>query len=117
MLVQLNQQFLVGASNTEGKTITAWFNNQAYHTAPLSVGLIHNAIIRARMGADYGIDVINEPMPYTEDTRKQMFQSDDRRDVAIVLSAAMAFFAAIFVLPYIKVRIRVLLQFITELNC
>lgn len=105
ILVRINQQYLVGATVLGKNTITAWFNNQAFHTAPLSVGLIHNAIIRARMGSDYGIDVINEPMPYTADTRMEMIQLGGSMgfQLAVNVGFAMAFVAAFYVLAYIRV--------------
>lgn len=40
-----NLKYMVGATIKEGN-ITAWFNNQAFHTAPLSINLINNAILR-----------------------------------------------------------------------
>lgn len=40
-----NLHFMVGASFKDNN-ITAWFNNQAFHTAPLTVNLLNNAILR-----------------------------------------------------------------------
>lgn len=41
----VNLNFMVGTSfNDNG--IIAWFNNQAFHTVPLTVNLINNAILR-----------------------------------------------------------------------
>jgi ATP-binding cassette, subfamily A (ABC1), member 3 len=40
-----NLKYMVGVSIKEDN-ITAWFNNQAFHTAPLSINLINNAILR-----------------------------------------------------------------------
>lgn len=40
-----NLNFMVGATFNED-IITAWFNNQGYHTAPLSINLINNAILK-----------------------------------------------------------------------
>lgn len=41
-----NLNFMVGASFTESNDIKCWFNNQGYHTAPLAVNMINNAILR-----------------------------------------------------------------------
>lgn len=38
-----NLNYMVGASFNDDN-ITAWFNNQGYHTAPLAINLINNAI-------------------------------------------------------------------------
>jgi ATP-binding cassette, subfamily A (ABC1), member 3 len=42
---EANLNYMVGATIKEDK-ITAWFNNQAFHTAPLTVNLFNNAILR-----------------------------------------------------------------------
>lgn len=44
-LYRTNLHYMVGASFSEG-VITAWFNNQGYHTAPLTINLINNAILK-----------------------------------------------------------------------
>lgn len=41
----VNLNYMVGAT-FEDNTITAWFNNQAFHTVPLTVNLINNAILK-----------------------------------------------------------------------
>lgn len=105
MLVRINRQYLVGATVSDANTITAWFNNQPFHAAPLSVGLVHNAVIRARLGEGYGIDVVNEPIPYTPDTRMEMIQLGGSMgfQLAINVGFAMAFVGAFYVLAYIRV--------------
>lgn len=40
-----NLVYMIGATFNES-IITAWFNNQAYHTAPLAISLINNAILK-----------------------------------------------------------------------
>jgi hypothetical protein len=41
----VNLNYMVGTT-FEDNSIIAWFNNQAYHTVPLTVNLINNAILR-----------------------------------------------------------------------
>ena len=40
-----NMDYMFGASITN-QNITAWFNNQALHTIPLTINIIHNALLR-----------------------------------------------------------------------
>lgn len=40
-----NTDYVVGASITR-ENITAWFNNQGFHTMPLSLNTLNNAILR-----------------------------------------------------------------------
>lgn len=63
-----NLDFMVGA--TIGENITAWFNNQGYHTAPLTINLINNAILRTVTGkSGVAINVINKPLPFNTQSR------------------------------------------------
>lgn len=43
--VRVNSKYLAAAS-ISSKNITAWLNNQPLHTAPLTVNLVHNAMIK-----------------------------------------------------------------------
>lgn len=45
MQVRINSRYLAAATVGTNK-ITAWLNNQPLHTAPLTVNLVHNAIIK-----------------------------------------------------------------------
>lgn len=105
-LVVVNRAYLVGATIVGNvDSITAWFNNQPFHSAPLAVNMVHNAVLRARLGEDYGIRVANRPMPYTSEVRRQMIQFGGTMgfQLAVNLAFAMAFVAAFYVLTYIRV--------------
>lgn len=45
-LSKTNLNYMVGVSFRADNVITAWFNNQGYHTAPLTINLINNAILK-----------------------------------------------------------------------
>lgn len=63
-----NLEYMVGA--TIGDKITAWFNNQGFHTAPLTINLINNAILRSVTGkSGVAINVVNKPLPFSTDSR------------------------------------------------
>jgi len=57
------QKYIVGATFDEER-ITAYFNNQPYHGPPLALSMVHNAILKSYKGDDYGILVVNHPLPY-----------------------------------------------------
>lgn len=44
--VRINSRYLASATIRGNNSITAWLNNQPLHTAPLTVNLVHNAIIK-----------------------------------------------------------------------
>lgn len=67
-----NLEFMVGASFSDAG-ITAWFNNQAYHTAPLAINLVNNAILKSFASAVKVINVVNKPLPYKLGTRVSNF--------------------------------------------
>lgn len=105
ILVLINRKYMVGASVLEPGIITAWFNNQPFHVPPLSVGLVHNAVIRTHLGEDFSIDITNAPLPYTYDTRILMVQTQNfGSQLPIYIAFAMAFVAAFYVMPYVKER-------------
>lgn len=105
-LVVVNRAYMVGATiAANSNPITAWFNNQPYHTAPLAVNLVHNAVLRARMGENYGIRVANFPMPFTTKVKRNLNKKGGvGSELAMDVSMAMAFVAALFVLTYIRVK-------------
>lgn len=74
IFVQLQAEFMAGASFKEDK-IVAWFTGQPYHTAPLSMYLAHNAIIRAMLGSDHSIRLFNDPLPFTTSSRIEMLST------------------------------------------
>lgn len=90
-------------------TIIAWFNNQPLHTAPLALNLVHNAALKAILGSDHNIRVINHPLPFTSESKREMlaFEASNNTgfQLATNLTFAMAFVAAFYVLFYIKVRL------------
>ena len=45
ILTTINSEYLISATISENKLI-AWFNNQGYHTVPLTINTIHNAVLK-----------------------------------------------------------------------
>lgn len=106
MLVRLNSQYLAGFSfNATQDRIVGWFNNQPFHTSPLSINLIHNAMIKAKFDSNHSIRVTNLPIPFRVDSRMSMLMAGNNIgfQLATNISFAMAFVAAFYVMFYIKV--------------
>jgi hypothetical protein len=53
--------------NKTAPTIIGWFNNLPYHSIPLAVQTVYNTILRYYT-YNKTINVVNHPLPYTEDT-------------------------------------------------
>lgn len=114
--IRSNTRNLVGVSTTNG-TMIAWFNNKLYHTAPISLNLLHNAILKASLGSDHSINVANWPMPFRDESKTLLTMNghDIGSQLASKVSFAMAFIMAIYIMFYIRERASKakLLQFIS----
>lgn len=79
--------------------------HQAFHTAPLSVSLVHNAVIRTHLGVNHGITVFNDPQPYSIESRLNFLQHGGTMgfQIAVNIGFAMAFVASFYVMSYVKV--------------
>lgn len=117
--IRTNTRYLVGLSHN-GHSFIAWFNNQLFHTAPLSLNLLHNAILRSKLGDDHSIDVSNWPIPFRPESRIHLAMNghDMGSQLAKYISFAMAFITAIYIMFYIRERASKakLLQFISGVD-
>lgn len=101
-----NLHYIAAATIDKAKnTITAWFNGQPYHSAPLSLNLIHNALIRATFGKDYGIEITNKPIQMKDDSLPDFVTSGSiyTTILASTLTFAMAFVTSFYIMFHIKV--------------
>ena len=107
----VNTQVMVGAtfagSGSESSRkveATGWFNNQAYHTAPLSLNLIHNALLMQRTNNNsYRLTITNHPLPFDLFMRVEAANSKDGDGsigfkISNTLVLGMAFLAGSFIL-------------------
>jgi len=100
---------------------TAWFNGQSYHTPPLSLNLIHNALLAHYTGdADFRLTVTNHPLPFTEFDKLNQGSSGSLVgfQVGFNLAFGMAFLSASFVIFLVRERETRAkhLQFVSGLN-
>lgn len=120
ILVRLNSQYLAGMSIENNTDIIAWFNNQPFHTSALSINLIHNAMVRSTLGADYSIDVTNSPLPFRVESTMSMLMAGNNMgfQLATNISFSMAFVSSFYLMFYIRERVSKakLLQFVSGLN-
>ena len=49
--------------NGNENTVNFWFNDEAYHSSPLSLAVLDNIIFMSLSGPDASITVINKPQP------------------------------------------------------
>ncbi|KAL7030128.1 hypothetical protein ACKWTF_006533 [Chironomus riparius] len=105
-LSNVNLNYMVGTTFNES-VITVWFNNQAYHTVPLTINLINNAILKSVSSIPKSIRVTNKPLPFTLGTRLVQLQAGNNLGFNIALNTgfSMALVASVFIMFYIKERI------------
>lgn len=108
---RVNRNYLAGATfnKFDNGTIIAWYNGQPFHTAPLTLNLVHNAIVKTMIGPDHNIQLHNYPM---ENTTKKS-QENDSEPKAINgsglfegLGVLLCFVTANYIMGYIKVNLR-----------
>lgn len=107
-LKEFKFQYLVGAEFLPNKTIIVWFNNQGYHTAALTLNLVHNAIVKNFFDDDYGISITNAPLKFLP---KNSTDPDPLENIdtfgflfSILIGFAMSILSASYITFYIKVR-------------
>lgn len=117
-LVTFNNRYLIGVT-VEDRNITTWFNNQPYHTVPLSLDVSFNALLKS-ICPECSIAVTNEPLPFTFDSRLQMLRAGNNMgfQLASNVGFSMCFVAAFYVIFYIRERVTKakLLQFVSGVN-
>lgn len=117
--VRTNTRYLIGMSYSN-HSFVAWFSNQLFHTAPLSLNVLHNAILRSQFGDDNSIEVSNWPIPFRPESKihLSMNGNDMGSQLAKYISFAMAFTTALYVMFYIRERASKakLLQFISGVD-
>ncbi|CAL1544560.1 unnamed protein product [Lymnaea stagnalis] len=96
------------SSDQPGYTVTAYFNNQAYHSIAISLGAIYNALLSYfTNSSEYSIATFNHPLPRL--TANKIQDEGDGKDftgfiLSFNLTFGMAFLASSFVLFLVKER-------------
>ncbi|XP_053689710.1 phospholipid-transporting ATPase ABCA3-like [Sabethes cyaneus] len=114
----VNTRYWVAATINQSYSI-AWFNNKAYHTAPLAINLLFNALLQS-FCVNCSIGVTNNPLPYRLETRFEQLDTGANSGFQLAFNTgfAMAFVAALYIMFYIRERTTraKLLQFVSGVN-
>uniref|UniRef100_A0A182TFV1 ABC transporter domain-containing protein n=1 Tax=Anopheles melas TaxID=34690 RepID=A0A182TFV1_9DIPT len=119
-LMMVNRQFIVGAGILN-HNLTAWFNNEALHSPPVALQMMHNALLTTFTGErGYNISITNFPLPYTDETRLQLMRTFNNLgfQLAYYTGFAMSFVVGFYVIFYIRERVTKakLLQLVSGVN-
>ncbi|XP_058053877.1 phospholipid-transporting ATPase ABCA3-like [Anopheles bellator] len=101
----VDNTFMIGCSLDGPDRYTAWFNNKAYHTAPLSLAVLYNAIGRT-LCPNCSLAVVNKPLPYSSSVRFLRTQAASNLGFQLAFNTgfAMAFVGALYILYYVRER-------------
>ncbi|KAL3284408.1 hypothetical protein HHI36_018568 [Cryptolaemus montrouzieri] len=107
----VRNHYLTGASFKPGyflkrPVVTAWFNNDAYHTAPISLGMILNSIYQHEVNDSTRINFVNHPLPFKLSTQFNKITDGDSMgfNISFNLGFSMTFVSAFFIMFYIRER-------------
>uniref|UniRef100_A0A336LUW2 CSON001511 protein n=1 Tax=Culicoides sonorensis TaxID=179676 RepID=A0A336LUW2_CULSO len=103
---EVNTRYLFGATSaSRSKHVIAWYNPKAIHSLPISIGLIHNAILQDKDPRLF-VTVKNHPIAYRPKENKSV--DDLTKDISfqliLNLTFSMIFVSAFYVIPYVKER-------------
>nr|CAD7446492.1 unnamed protein product [Timema bartmani] len=108
----IRQDNIVGSTFDVGDDgaplLTGWFNNLPLHSPAITLGLLHNTILKWVMGdPDYSLNIINHPLPYNQDTKAsfQLTANNLGFQLSFNLGFAMSFVTAFYVMFQIKERV------------
>ncbi|XP_058465475.1 phospholipid-transporting ATPase ABCA3-like isoform X2 [Malaya genurostris] len=114
---EVNIRYMVGATFAEN--YTAWFNNKGYHTAPLALSLLYNAVLSSSCPT-CELTVVNKPLPFNISNKFETVNTGMNKGFQLVFNTgfAMAFVAAMYILFYIRERTSraKLLQYVSGTN-
>lgn len=103
-----NKRDLIAATfqkQNDKVNVTAWFNNQAYHSIAVSLAAADNAILRAALGSNYTLTTVNHPLPRTaKESANDLQRNGVGFNVAFNILFGMAFLASSFVVFLVQER-------------
>ncbi|KAL3284410.1 hypothetical protein HHI36_018570 [Cryptolaemus montrouzieri] len=108
-------KYIVGASFTHLGTV-AWFNNEPYHSLPLSVQLVLNSFTK-KEGVE--MNFVNYPLPRKKSSLEQeVYTLAKSVNIEMSLSVAAAYIGNFYILFNIKERVSQAkhLQFVSGIN-
>ncbi|KAB0796441.1 hypothetical protein PPYR_10502 [Photinus pyralis] len=111
---------IAGATFRKDNSITAWFNNEPYHSPPLALQLVMNSILHKEVGNNHYIQFYNHPLEFTINT-KLMDLGRGRNmgfQIAFNIGFSMAFVSSFYVMFYVRERVCKAkhLQFVSGVN-
>ncbi|XP_013413257.1 ATP-binding cassette sub-family A member 1 [Lingula anatina] len=78
--------------------VTAYYGGEAYHSRPISINFLTNALLRTMSPENHSIEVINHPLPLSVEQKYQE-QLEIAYTVAVIIVSGMAIFLGVLISP------------------
>lgn len=117
-IIKNGTDYVIGATFSDNEVV-GWFNNEYYHSQPLTMNLIIQALLKDSVGKEYSITVWNKPFYFSDEAWfDQFFQKLDMTRLSITLVIVYTYWVIIFVTVHVKERLSrsKSLQFICGVN-
>ncbi|CAG9816334.1 unnamed protein product [Phaedon cochleariae] len=108
----VRRRYIIGASFEKSQLglpqVTAWFNNDPYHSPAIALSMALNAVYKKYTECtDCSIRFANDPLPYTTDTQLKQILSGQTMgfQLAFNIGFSMAFVSSFYVLFVVKENI------------
>ncbi|GAB1602809.1 ATP-binding cassette sub-family A member 3-like [Argonauta hians] len=102
-----NEQYMISADfgATKPNHYLAYFNDQSFHSSPISLGMMMSAIFKQFLDYSSNIIYINHPLPVSEKgAQSNSFLSPDGFTISVMVLFGVGFTAASFSLFVVKER-------------
>lgn len=117
-MLGFNRRHLFGLRAEKGK-LTAMFNNEYYHTMPLSLNYLFNAYAKS-LNFRYGISVTNYPLPLSAVSKFDLMGPTKNMGMWLIMALgfAIAFMSSFYITLVVKERVTrfKLLQLVSGVN-
>ncbi|KAF5277492.1 hypothetical protein FQR65_LT03829 [Abscondita terminalis] len=103
--VRVRQRYICGAEFSK-ESMVAWFNNEAYHSAPLCMQIVLNAVLKETSHVDNEMVFVNYPRKFTPITQLQDLSTGYSMgfQISFNLAFAMALVSPFYIIFYVKER-------------
>lgn len=101
-ILKNGSNYVIGAT-FNGSLVTAWFNNEYYHSQPLALNLINQALLKSTAGSEFDLTVTNKPFHFSRNEWfEHQFRNLNSTRIIITLLLVYTFWITIFITSHIK---------------
>lgn len=119
-LPKANSQYLVGMSMNGADKIKVWYNSKMFDASAISLNLVHNAMVKADLGANCSILVTDLPLTIRNDLKLSRHRAAYNliEPLIVIILLSISYLTSFYIMFHITERVSKvkLLQMIYGLN-